>query len=44
MQAFRNWIRQEVAALDWTQIRVKTGSGRRDRSRTKRQNQARAVN
>jgi LysR family glycine cleavage system transcriptional activator len=44
MQAFRNWIRQEVAALDWTQIRVKTGLGRRDRSRTKRQNQARAVN
>jgi LysR family transcriptional regulator, glycine cleavage system transcriptional activator len=44
MQAFRNWIRQEVAALDWTQIRVKTGVGRRARSRTKRRNQARAVN
>jgi LysR family glycine cleavage system transcriptional activator len=29
MQAFRNWIRQEVAALDWTQIRVKTALGRR---------------
>jgi LysR family glycine cleavage system transcriptional activator len=43
MQAFRNWIRQEVAALDWTQIRVKTELGHRARSRAKRRNQARAV-
>src|SRR5262249_55995899 len=36
MQAFHTWIRQEVAALDWTQIRVKTGLGRRRRLRTKK--------
>jgi LysR family glycine cleavage system transcriptional activator len=35
MQAFRNWIRQEVAALDWTQIRAATGSGRGARRRAK---------
>src|SRR5262249_44286672 len=36
MQAFHTWIRQEVAALDWTQIRVKTRLGRRTRARTKK--------
>jgi LysR family transcriptional regulator, glycine cleavage system transcriptional activator len=33
MQAFRQWIRQEIAALDWTQIRAAARSGRRTRPR-----------
>ena len=35
MEAFSRWIREEVAALDWKQIRATAGLGRRGRSRTK---------
>jgi LysR family transcriptional regulator, glycine cleavage system transcriptional activator len=35
MQAFRHWIRQEIAALDWTQIRTAAGLARGVRHRAK---------
>jgi LysR family glycine cleavage system transcriptional activator len=36
MQAFRDWIRQEVAALDWTQIRAPARVSRRVKARRSR--------
>jgi LysR family transcriptional regulator, glycine cleavage system transcriptional activator len=33
VQAFRQWIRQEIAALDWTQIRAAAKGDRRTRRR-----------